>query len=84
MGGNTTVIWVIAGIFFVVAIVATIVWWSLADRIYPGASESTGQFIDVIGADGKKTRVPAGTGSKPVVISDSRGENDASSSITTR
>jgi hypothetical protein len=65
MGGNSTVILIVAGIFLVVAIVATIVWWSLADRIYPGASESTGQYI------GKDTHRRGDLlGESPIIIVD--------------
>jgi len=69
MIGNATVIWIVAGLFLIVAIIATIVWWSLADRIYPGASDSTGQYIDVGGRDSAKRRSHS-SGDAPVIIGD--------------
>ncbi len=70
MGGNTTVIWIVAGLFLIVAVVSAIIWWSLADRIYPGASKSTGQYIDLTSPEGKKRHASHSDGG-PIVIGDS-------------
>lgn len=47
MLSDPTTIWIIVGIFLLVSIVSAMVWWSLADRMFPGADKATGQRVDV-------------------------------------
>lgn len=62
------VLLIVASIMLVVGTVVALVWWKLADRIFPGASRSSGQQIK-LGRDGKATP----QGPPPTVI---RGYGD--------
>jgi hypothetical protein len=56
------IILITAAIMLVLGSVAALIWWRLADALFPGASEKTGQKI---GPPGRRQRPPTGT-----VISD--------------
>lgn len=45
MPGNSTIILVVIGIMLVVAVTAALIWWHLADIMYPGTDKKTGQRI---------------------------------------
>lgn len=70
MGEHGTVIFAVAGGFLVLAVVAALVWWSLADRVFPGADRATGQRVDVMRLRGRKGGVDRGSGAEvtPTVV----------------
>ncbi len=45
MSGNSTIILVVVGIMLFVAVTAALIWWHLADIMYPGTDKKTGQRI---------------------------------------
>ncbi len=45
MSGNSTIILVVIAIMLVVGVVSAMIWWHLADVMYPGTDAKTGQRI---------------------------------------
>jgi hypothetical protein len=55
------VIFIVIGLMLVFGVVFAIVWWQLADVLFPGASKKTGQKILPLGEDGRKGPPPGST-----------------------
>jgi hypothetical protein len=45
MSSGLTILLVVTGIVLVLGTVAALVWWALADAMFPGTSRKTGQAI---------------------------------------
>lgn len=45
MSGQSTIILVVIGIMLFVAVTSALIWWHLADIMYPGTDKKTGQRI---------------------------------------
>ena len=45
MSGNSTIILIVIGIMLFVAVTSALIWWHLADIMYPGTDRKTGQRI---------------------------------------
>ncbi len=55
---NHTALYVVIGIMLVGGTIAAVVWWTMADVLFPGASRKTGQRI--LGSDRKPSGPPPG------------------------
>ena len=53
-----TALYVVIGIMLVGGTIAAVVWWTMADVLFPGASRKTGQRI--LGSDKKPDGPPPG------------------------
>ncbi len=53
-----TALYVVIGIMLVGGTIAAVVWWQMADVLFPGASRKTGQRI--LGGDDKPSGPPPG------------------------
>lgn len=55
---NYTPVLIVIGIMLVGGTIAAVVWWTMADVLFPGASKKTGQRI--LGSDKKREGPPPG------------------------
>jgi hypothetical protein len=58
MGHN--VIFVVIAIMLVVGVIFAVIWWHLADVLFPGTAKKTGQKILPLGEDGSAKGPPPG------------------------
>ena len=55
------VILVVVAVMLVVGVVFALIWWQLADAVFPGATRKTGQRILPLGEDEPKVPPPGAT-----------------------
>lgn len=70
MGHN--VIFVVIGVMLVIGVVFAVIWWQLADLLFPGTTKKTGQRILPLGDDAPKAPPP---GAKVIRFDDAPSNN---------